>query len=139
MLYYGNGERLFPHCIPTQGIDGSETFRQLREKLLKEFLELTPENYFTFSPAEMTAKLDHLEIPHSRSSLSHEIFTKVERGLVMWFASQLIRRFIVFIHHKRFANTYSVTCRFAFQSLSTATRATRQQGAETFTISMEIN
>ena len=68
-----------------------------------------------------------------RSSLSHEMSTKVERGLVMCFASQLIRRFI---HHKRFANTYSVTCRFAFQSLSTAIRATRQQGAE---ISMETN
>ena len=57
MLYYGNGERVFPRCIPIPSIDGSETFRQLQEKLLKEFPELTPENYFTFSPAEMTAKV----------------------------------------------------------------------------------
>ena len=84
----------------------------------------------------MTAKVRSFGNTTPRSSLSHEISTKVERGLVMWFASQLIRRFI---HHKRFANTYSVTCRFAFQSLSTAIRATRQQGAETSTISMETN
>ena len=133
MLYCGNCERVFPYCIPIPSIDGSETFRQLREKLLKEFPELTPENYFTFSPAEMTAKVRSFGNTTPRSSISHEISTKVERGLVMWFASQLIRRFI---HHKRFANTYSVTCRFAFQSLSTAIRATRQQGAE---ISMETN
>ena len=76
MLYYGNGERVFPHCIQIPSIDGLETFRQFREKLLKEFPELTPENYFTFSPAEMTAKVRSFGNTTPRSSLSHEALQK---------------------------------------------------------------